>query len=219
MMLGAIYVLNEIKDELCGTVKFLLQAREETCSGAIPMIEGGALDGVDFILGLHNGTINKELKDGCIGIKDGSLMACMDKFKIKVNGKGSHGAQPHMSVDLVVTSAHIIILFYRKLFQELNAVDSAIISVCMVHGGTAFLICNSDSIELTGTARAVSKEVREYIAKRIGEVAKSVAEAFRATTEYEYTFGAPPLVNDDEIVDFAKESAIRAVGKEKCTNC
>lgn len=213
MMLGTIFALNEIKDKLSGTVKFLLQPGEETSSGAVPMIEGGALEGVDFILGLHNGNITKELAEGKIGIKYGSMMACMDKFKIKVIGKGSHGAQPHLSIDPIVASAHIITALQEIIPRELNAVDSAIISVCMVHGGTAFNIV-PDYIELTGTARAVSKEVREYISKRIGEVAENVANAFRAKTEYEYFFGAPPLVNDNDIVEFAKQSAIKAVGAE-----
>ena len=87
MMLGAIYALNQMKDKLCGTVKFLFQPGEETSSGAVDMIKGGALDGVDFILALHNGNTTDELDDGKIGIKYGSMMACMDKFTIKVIGK------------------------------------------------------------------------------------------------------------------------------------
>lgn len=214
MMLGAILALNNIKSQLRGTVKFLLQPGEETGSGALDMIKGGALEGVDFILALHNGNTTEELEEGKIGIKYGSMMACMDKFTIKVTGKASHGAYPHMSIDPITTSNLIISAIQNIMSREINAVDTAVISVCMVNAGSAFNII-PEEVEIVGTVRAVSKEIRAYIAKRIEEISVNIAKAMRAKADYEYSYGPPPVVNDKEIVDFAKESAIKAIGDDK----
>ena len=213
MMLGTIYALNQMKDKIRGTVKFLLQPGEETGLGAIDMIKGGALEGIDFILALHNGNTTDELDEGKIGVKYGSMMACMDKFTIKVTGKGSHGAYPHMSIDPITTSTHIISAIQDIVSREINAVDTAVISVCMINAGSAFNII-PEKVEIVGTVRAVSKEVRAFIATRIEEIATNMAIAMRAKSDYEYHYGPPPVVNDNDIVDFAKQSAINALGEE-----
>lgn len=93
------------------------------------------------------------------------MMACMDKFAIKVKGKGSHGAYPHMSIDPIITSTHIISAIQDIVSREINAVDTAVVSVCMVNAGTAFNII-PEEVEIVGTVRAVSKEIRAYIAKK-----------------------------------------------------
>lgn len=214
IMLGVIKSLHNMKDKLSGTVKILLQPGEETNSGAEPMMEGGALNGVDFIVGLHVGNVTNELEDGQLGVKPGPLMACMDKFTIDVFGKSSHGAYPHGSIDPVVISSHIITALQEIVARELDPIDSAVISSCIVNGGSAFNII-PDKVQIVGTSRSLKKEVREYIAKRIGEIASGIATAFRGRVEYEYSFGPPPLTNTVDITERIKESAIRALGEDK----
>lgn len=53
MMLTAAHILSDMKDELCGTVKFAFQPAEESAIGAKSMIEQGALEGVDAAFGIH----------------------------------------------------------------------------------------------------------------------------------------------------------------------
>lgn len=214
IMLGVIKSLDEMKDKLDGTVKILLQPGEETNSGAEPMIEGGALKDVDFIVGLHVGSITDEMEDGEIGVKPGPLMACMDKFTIDVFGKSSHGAYPQGSIDPVVIASHIVTALQEIVSREISPIDSAVVSSCIINGGSAFNII-PEHVQIVGTCRSLKKEVREYIAKRIGEIANGIASAFRGRIEYEYSFGPPPLTNTIEITDKIKESAIRALGEDK----
>jgi len=53
MQLGAASILNEVKDELSGTVKLIFQPSEENAKGAKLMLEEGILDDVDAIYGAH----------------------------------------------------------------------------------------------------------------------------------------------------------------------
>ena len=53
MLLTAARLLAESRSELAGSVRFIFQPAEETVAGAVSMIESGALDKVDAIVGLH----------------------------------------------------------------------------------------------------------------------------------------------------------------------
>ena len=89
------------RDELAGTVKFMFQPAEEGMGGAEKMIEGGVLENpkVDRVLGLH---VWNEQPVGWFGISNGPMLAGAEIFKIKVEGKGGHGAAPHLSIDPVL---------------------------------------------------------------------------------------------------------------------
>lgn len=213
-LLGAVKVINELKGQFKGTVKFLFQPAEEISAGAKPMIEGGALEGVDAILGLHVGTIYPEIAGGDAVFSTDSMMACLDRFTMKVKGVGAHGAYPQNSVDPIVIAAHIITSLQDIISRELNPVDPGVITVGMVQGGSAYNVIPGEAY-LEGTARAVNQQTREYIAKRIGEIGGSVAGGLRGSVEYKYFYGAPPLVNDEKFTLKVYESAKKAIGENK----
>ncbi len=84
ILLGAAKVLNNNKDKLKGNVKLLFQPGEEYPGGALPMIEEGAMENpkVDAVMGLHAGTISKDVEKGKIGVSYGPMMASMDRILI-----------------------------------------------------------------------------------------------------------------------------------------
>jgi amidohydrolase len=98
MVLVAATVLNRVKDELNGTIKFLFQPAEEGPGGAKPMIDEGVLENpkVDYSIGCH---VWPEIPEGTIGVRSGPFMAAMDRFDIKIIGRSGHGAMPHLCVD------------------------------------------------------------------------------------------------------------------------
>lgn len=213
ILLGAAKVLNDIKDKFSGEIIFLFQPGEEISAGAEPMIKAGCLNGVDAVMGIHIGNISTEGKPGIALFSKGSMMACLDKWTMKIKGVGSHGAYPHNSHDPVVMTANIISALQTIVSRELDPVDPGVITIGKVSGGTAYNII-PEEVELEGTARSVKQETREYIAKRIGEVAKHIAQASKGEIEYDYTFGAPPVVNDEEFTSSAMESARKVLGEE-----
>lgn len=99
MLLGAAKVLNEIKDNLNGTVKLFFQPGEEVAQGAKNMIKEGVLEWVDGVFGIH---VWSDLECGEVCVEEGPRMASADLFTITVKGKGGHGSAPHQGIDAVV---------------------------------------------------------------------------------------------------------------------
>ncbi|MDK2917520.1 MAG: hypothetical protein PWQ37_253 [Candidatus Petromonas sp.] len=208
MLLGAAKILNENKASLKGNIKLIFQPAEEGPGGAKPMIEDGALENpkVDAVIGLHIGRVVDGLPSGKIGVCYGKLMACLDRFHIKIKGKGCHGAYPEQGVDPVAITGQVITALQNIVSREVKATDPAVLTIGKVHGGRAYNII-PDFVELEGTVRATDKEVRERIARRIEEVIENITKGMRGEYEYEYTFGYPPLVNDEDFtLDFVNSA-------------
>ncbi len=203
MLLGAAKVLKDNRHLLKGNVKLLFQAAEEGPGGAKPMLEEGAFENpkVDAVLGLHTGAVGGDIKNGQVGVCFGKMMASMDRFVVKVKGKGCHGAYPEKGVDPIVIAAQIIVSLQSLVSREVQATEPAVVTVGKIHGGTAFNII-PDEVEFEGTVRSTDHHVREWLAKRIGELTQSIAQGMRGQVEYDFYYGYPPLVNDP---DFTRE--------------
>lgn len=215
MLLGAGKILNENRDKLKGNVKLFFQPGEEYPGGALPMIEEGAMENpkVDAVLGLHNGSISKDVEKGKIGVSYGAMMASMDRILIKIKGKGSHGAYPEQSIDPISTAAEVISALQRIVSREVKAIDPAVVSITRINGGFNQNII-PDEVEMEGTVRAVNPETRNFIARRIEEVTKGITSAMRAECEVEYEFKYPPLINSKSFTEFFVESAKKVISEE-----
>lgn len=214
VLLGVCKVLNNFKDKFGGVVKAVFQPGEETSGGALPMIEEGVLENphTDVCVALH---CDSDLDCGTIRVKPGSLYASPDDFRITVKGKGGHGAEPHNCIDPIMISASIIQALNNLISRETDPFDNAVISVGSIHGGSATNII-PDSVEIQGTARSLTNEVRGFLKKRIGETAEGICKTFGAECEYEYTELFPPLINDEKLAEDVYDSACRSLGKDKC---
>lgn len=214
VLLGVCKALNNLKHTFGGVVKAVFQPGEETSGGALPMIEEGVLENphTDVCVALH---CDPDLDCGTIRIKPGSLYASPDDFKIVIKGKGGHGAEPHKCVDPIMISATVIQGLNNLISRETDPFDNAVISIGSIHGGSATNII-PDSVEIQGTARSLTNEVRNILEKRIGETAAGICKAYGAECEYEYTELFPPLINDDQLAEFVYDSACRILGKENC---
>jgi carboxypeptidase Ss1 len=199
MLLGAARILAENKDRLYGTVKFLFQPAEEHGGrgGAMPMIEAGVMKDpkVDFVFGLH---IGGSYKVGEIGLREGSLMAAPDSFRVKIVGRGGHGSQPHETVDPVYVAAHVILALQGISARMIDPVRPFVISVGAVHSGTKENII-PDVAALDGTIRTLDEKTRTRAKKKVEDVVKGVCRSFGATAEVEFEKDAYPVtVNDPE---------------------
>ena len=139
MLLGAARLLAESRAELAGTVRFIFQPSEETVWGASSMIDSGALENprVDEIIGLHTGNIWSDLEPGQIGWKAGPFMAATTTFRILLEGRGGHGAMPHLAVDPIVMAAEVISQIQTLVSREVSPFDPAVVTIGKIEGGTA----------------------------------------------------------------------------------
>lgn len=199
-------IIKARTDELEGSVKIIFQPGEEGNAegpgGAKRMVEDGALENprVDALIGLHVGMLG-DYGVGEFCFRRESLMACMDRFDLTVKGVGSHGSAPQMSVDPIMIASEIICAIQTIISREIPPLTPAVISFGSIHAGSAFNIIPSDC-QMSGTIRALKNDVRKLLAKRIGEVAKSVAEGMRGSVEYNFSWDGPaPVVNNPAVAE------------------
>ena len=215
-LLGAAYYLLENKSRLKGCVRLVFQAAEELARGAHNMLNSGLLNGVKAIVGTHIGTLASDIPSGEFVLQEGALMASNDRIFIKVIGKGSHGAYPHLSVDPILTASQIIQAIYNIKSREISATDPIIISICMVHAGSQYNIIPSE-VNIEGTFRTFSEKNRVFITERIKEVAESIAIANRSKAEVVIKRRGAPVINDIKIVKQLNE-VCSEIGFKKSDN-
>jgi amidohydrolase len=210
MLLGAARVLNDMRDEINGTVKFFFQPGEEVGKGAAAMVADGALEGVDSVMGLH---IASELPTGTINADPGPRLASTDSFKITITGKGGHGARPDNSIDAVVIGAYTVVNLQSIVSRELSPLDPAVVTIGSIKSGTRFNVIAPTAV-LEGTVRYFKPEFKEIIPAAIERIAKGTAATHRATAELEYFNLVKPTFNDEYCAKLAQEAAAKIVGKE-----
>lgn len=189
-------ILSEHKDKLNGTVKFIFQPGEEIPGGAKPMIDEGVLENphVDYIIGLHGGYLS-EIPEGGLGFKEHELMAAMDRFSITITGSGGHGASPHNTVDPIIIAAEVLLGLQKITSREIAPVERAVVSVCKIEGGFTQNII-PDTVSMLGTARSLNEHVRDFIEKRITEIAAGIAHTYGGAASVCYERFYPVLINN-----------------------
>ena len=212
MLLGAAKILNEHKDELCGTVKLIFQMAEEIGRKSEEYVKRGALNGVDAIFGMH---VWPSLDVGKASFEAGERMACSDRFTIKIHGKAAHGSAPNLGNDAIMAGAASIMALQTIASRQVNPLDALVVTVGMFNGGTKLnIIC--DSVEIVGTVRSFNREFRNSMPQRIEDIVSNVAKAHGCTAELDYYFGPSPLINDNaQLVEIA-QGAIKKALSEDC---
>lgn len=207
ILLAVARTLTRRRAEIPGTIVFCFQPGEEGAAGNKLMIDDGALENphVDRTFALH---LYSGLEVGKIGVRDGAFFASSDRFKIKLSGKGGHGAMPHTSVDPIVAAAQLISLFQTIPSREIAPKDPVVVTVGKLDAGTTFNVI-PDAAEMLGTVRTLNEAVRETIPTRMERIIGGLCDALRLDFEFEYLWGYPPTVNDRAMND-----VVRAVGRE-----
>ena len=212
ILLGTAKLLSKMKEKFSGTIKFIFQPDEENLNGAKLMVEEGALENprVDTIVALH---CWPSLETGKIGVWKGPYMTSSDKFKIKVIGKGGHGANPHKAIDPVIASAEIILALQNIVSREIDSQDSVVLSICTVNGGQATNVIPNE-VKMTGTVRCKKVELRDVMKEKIERVIKGVSNAANCKYSYKYTYGTSVLINDQDVIDSIVKSTEQVLGND-----
>ncbi len=208
---GVIQTLQKHRSDLKGSVRFVFQPAEENAAGGRFMVEEGVLDGVDAAFGLHGWPW---LPAGMVAIKEGPAMASADFFRITIEGKGTHAADPASGVDPIVIAGHVLSALQNIVSREVNPWDAAVVTVAKIESGFAWNVIPERAV-LEGTFRALSDSVRNLLYSAIARVAEHTAAAHRAQARVEFPGEPYPCLNNDpEMSRFAMGVVREAFGPE-----
>ena len=198
-----------------GTVYLIFQPAEEGGGGAREMIKDGLFEKfpVEAVFGMHNWPGPQV---GSFAVSPGPVMASSNEFKIVFHGKGGHAALPHNSVDPIIVASQAVQAFQSIISRNKKPVEAGVISVTMFHAGEATNVI-PDSCELQGTVRTFTTEMIDLIERRMREISQSLAAAFGATVDFEFTRNYPPTVNTEKEARFCAEVMAEIVGAEHVT--
>lgn len=210
LLLAARY-LAETKN-FNGTVIFVFQPGEEGGFGAQHMIADGLMEKfpADFYLGCHNWPETPAMK---IGINNKAMMASGNVFQIDVQGRGSHGAMPNLSIDPVFTAIQICESIQGIITRMKRPIDPAVLSICKIEAGTAYNVV-PDHATILGTVRTFDDKVTDMIEEKLAQVSANVARAFGAEAKLTFTRQYSAVVNTPACVDQVKEAVRELFGDE-----
>jgi len=210
--------------DMAGTVKIMFQPAEEGLGGAEGMIEAGVLENPapKYSLALH---LWNEQPVGWLGVGPGPVMAGAEIFKVRLTGKGGHGAMPHQSIDPVVAAAQLITALQTIVARNVSPLEASVISVTQIQGGDAFNVI-PPSVTFQGTIRTFDAGVRQITIERFRQVVHGVAGAMGCQAEIDLRLLTPAVVNDvymaekvqnaarTYLPEFKIEPAYRTMGSE-----
>jgi amidohydrolase len=207
ILLAVARLLHNQSSQLAGKVKFVFQPAEELMQGAARMVAEGVLGNPrpDYCLALH---LDNSRGVGWLGISPGPIMAGADAFRIHIAGVGGHGAIPQLTRDPIVAAGQLVTALQSIVARNINPLDSGVVSVGVVRGGTAFNVI-PPQVELEGTIRAYDPAVRETLVTRLRSIVQGIAASMGCTGEVEIQSLTPPVVNDprltNTVLDVAQE--------------
>ncbi|XP_019157918.1 PREDICTED: IAA-amino acid hydrolase ILR1-like 4 [Ipomoea nil] len=214
MLLGAAKILHQLEHDLQGTVVLIFQPAEERGVGAKDMIAEGVLENVEAIFGLH---VVHNYPTGVFASRPGQFLAGCGSFKATIKGKGGHAALPQESVDPILAASTSVISLQSIVSRETDPLDSQVVSVAMIQGGSAFNVI-PDSATISGTYRAFSKKSFYALRKRIEEIVRAQAAVHRCTVEIDFEGTEhptlPPTINDRRIYEHARKVSRLLVGED-----
>jgi amidohydrolase len=212
ILLTTAKILSAQKATLQGKLLFVFQPAEEIGEGAEAMLVDGALEGitVDAALGLH---LASELPVGTVAARPGPAMAAGDMFTFQVHGKGGHAARPHVTVDPIIIAAHLITALQSLITREVDPIDSAVLSITTIHGGTAYNII-PEQVEIQGTLRSFQTRTRTTLQERMEHMVHAITQTFRGRATLTWAEeGTPAVINDTAITEHFLHIAREVVGE------
>ena len=200
ILLGAAQILKENVDELEGNVRLMFQPNEEAFLGSKAMIEAGVLDDVDVASCMHMMLDYDASNYACA---PGFFSSSCDGFKITVNGKGCHGAMPHLGIDPINVGMSICTAFQQLISRETPPKETASLTFGQFSGGNTPNIV-PDKVVIQGTLRTYNAELRAKLVNRMQTIVKSAGEMYGTTVEYEVLSDVPSIYVNPEMLEEVK---------------
>ena len=190
-----------VEDPIDDDAIILFQPAEEGPGGALPFREWLKNDKPDFlpdvICALH---IAPELPVGTVGTRPGLLFANTSELFIDLHGKGGHAAYPHLTEDMAVAAASLLIQLQTIVSRNVNPMDSAVLTVGKMRAGTVQNII-AEHARLEGTIRTLNSESMIHMKQRIEAICRAVEEAYNCKVTIDYGSSYLEVNNDEALAE------------------
>jgi amidohydrolase len=212
ILLGAAELIAGRRAELAGTICLVFQPAEEGLGGGAEMVRQGVLErfGIERAYGLH---LSSTHPVGQLGFREGPIYASSDSLEITIEGRGGHGAAPHLSIDPIYLAGEFIVAVQQVVSRLIDPIEPAVVTIGAIHGGTTHNVIPS-RVSLLGTVRAFNPDVRAMMAQRIERVLRGVCDTAGATYTFAYLWRYPVTSNDAEQTRYVKALAQATAGPD-----
>lgn len=212
-LLGVAKILQSLKSKFSGTVKLIFQPAEEKLpGGASLLIDQGVLTNPTpgAVIAQH---VSPVVDAGKIAIRKGKFMASMDEIFVTVRGRGGHGAQPHLNIDPVIITAHILIALQQIVSRMANPALPTVLSFGkMIANGAINVI--PDQVYLEGTFRTLDEKWRMEAHQQMQKMATGIADSMGGSCEFNIVKGYPFLTNEEKLSEQVRQFSTEYLGKE-----
>lgn len=195
MLLGAMQVLTELKDELNGIVLFCFEEGEEQGTGIDALLAALKKYNVDLCWGMH---VYADLEEGKISVDAGPRMAGAAGTYVDFIGRGGHGSRPDMAANPLFAAAAFLMNLETAMGQQITAGQTVTQGITMCHCGEAANVI-APKCSLGGTFRFFDAEEGQKAIDRFKLVAESTAAMYGCKAEFPRPMVAGfPVINDKE---------------------
>ncbi|TDK30757.1 amidohydrolase [Luteimonas terrae] len=187
-----------------GRVVLIFQPAEEGGRGAIRMIEDGlfARWPCDEVYAFHN---MPALPSDRASVRSGATLQSLAVFEIAIEGVGGHAAAPHRANDPLQVAARLAVDISAIVGRHIDPMEAALINVGSLQAGTTHNIIPSTA-SLSGTIRALSKDVHEALLERLRALCEGHAQISGCSIDLQIPHACPPCVNAPEQAALAAEA-------------
>jgi len=212
ILIGAAIILEQFKELLNGSVRFVFQPGEEIVAAGKELVSKGVLNNPkpNAVLALH-GWPGYPL--GTICSRSGTLMAAADIFKITIKGKGGHGSLSNQKNNPIVVASNIVTelsLIPKKKYSS----EKVVVSVSKFVGGSNPNVIPSEVI-IEGSTRYLEKSDGENIPEVFENYISKECEDTDIEYQLEYTRPYIPTINDSEIISKCKIYVKEFIGESE----
>ncbi len=195
VVLGAGLVLADLAraGALPGRVRLVFQPAEEvTPGGALAVIGGGGVEGVERVLAVH---CDPHTDVGHVGLRVGAITSAFDQVKVVLRGAGGHTSRPHLTGDLVFALAKVVTEVPAVLSRRLDPRAGVSLVWGRVNaGGAANAIPRLGVAE--GTLRCVRQDAWRTAGDLLPQLVREVVAPYDLEVEVDLQRGVPPVVNE-----------------------
>ena len=216
MLLGAAKYLTETRN-FDGTVVVIFQPAEEGGAGAKEMCDDGLMSDFDIseVYGMHNAP---GLPVGQFNIRPGAFFAAADQFTLDIEGKGGHAARPQETIDPTIVGAQILIALQSVVSRNTDPLESLVVSVTSFRTESDSYNVIPQTVQLRGTVRTLSKEVRDMAQEKITQLIKNTALTYGAKVNLNYARGYPVMINSELETNYMVDVAKKVTGDNNVDN-